>query len=161
MRVRIGRKSMKHALLQLALALSCAVNFGCSSPPPATNSFTEVYTKVLAPSCTSDFCHYNNVGIRYSALDLSSPTIAYWNLVDQPCAGPSCSEMGTRVVPFRPASSLMYLKVSESMPPCGSQMPADPVMLTVKGTSVFSGTALGQGQQQLIHDWIASGAQNN
>jgi hypothetical protein len=69
--------------------------------------------------------------------------------------------MGTRVVPFQPEASIMYLKVSETMPPCGSQMPADPTALLTKGSAVFSGTPLTSAQQQLIYDWIADGAQDN
>jgi hypothetical protein len=147
-----------------------AVGVGCSSldditgsaaVPPAADSFTQVYAQIIRPTCSSDFCHYNGVGVRYSALDMNSQVYAYWNLVGQPCAGPSCYEMGTRVVPGHPESSIMYLKVSETMPPCGSQMPADPVTLTAQGTSVFSGTPLAADQQQLIHDWILAGAQNN
>jgi hypothetical protein len=145
-----------------ALSISmAALGFGCSSEPPAPNSFTEVYAKVIRPSCTNDFCHYNGVGIRYSALDLSSQVIAYWSLVDQPCAGPSCSEMGTRVLPGQPNDSILYLKVSQTMPPCGIQMPADTATLENTGATVFSGTPLTQDQQTLIYDWIAEGAPNN
>lgn len=134
---------------------------GGGTTPSGPNSFTQVYAEVIQPTCTSSFCHYNGVGIRYSALDMSSQVYAYWSLVGQPCAGPSCSENGTRVIPGNPGASIMYLKVSETMPPCGSQMPADPDVLTAQGTSVFSGTALPDDQQQLIHDWIQAGAQNN
>jgi hypothetical protein len=132
-----------------------------STATPTPNSFTEVYQKVIARTCTNDYCHYNGVGIRYSALDMSSPVYAYWSLVGQPCMGASCSEMGTRVIPGDPNDSILYLKVSRTMPPCGSQMPADPVALTATGTSVFSGTALPDDQQQLIYAWILDGAQNN
>jgi hypothetical protein len=154
---------MRHAVLDaVCLLLAGAVlSFGCSSPAPPPNSFTEVYTNVIAPSCTSAYCHFNGVTIKYGALDLSSPVVAYWNLVDQPLAGPSCALMGTRVVPFQPTTSVMYLKVSQTTPPCGNQMPADPTVLLTKQTSMFSGTALSMDQQQLIFNWIADGAQNN
>jgi predicted CxxxxCH...CXXCH cytochrome family protein len=152
-----------------AVTLGWVLNAGCSaldpSPasttPPAPNSFTEVYRTIIASTCTNNYCHYNGVGIRYGALDMSAPVYAYWSLVGQPCMGPSCSEMGTRVIPGQPDQSILYLKVSQTQPPCGSQMPADPVALTATGTSVFSGTALPDDQQQLIHDWILDGAQNN
>ena len=159
---------MRRATLQIA-TLALLLGSGCSaldpSPAstshPAPNSFTDVYRTIIAPTCSNDYCHYNGVGIRYSALDMSSQVYAYWSLVGQPCMGPSCSEMGTRVIPGDPNDSILYLKVSETMPPCGSQMPADPGVLTSQGTSVFSGTALPDDQQQLIHDWIQAGAQNN
>ncbi|HEY2730343.1 MAG TPA: hypothetical protein VGK52_10405 [Polyangia bacterium] len=140
---------------------SLALGLGCTAaPPPAADSFTELYTTVIAQSCSSAFCHNNGVGIRYSGLDMSSRVVAYWNLVDQPLAGPSCALMGTRVVPFQPEVSLMYEKV-KATPPCGSQMPANPTELLTKGSAVFSGTALNSDQVQLIHDWIAGGAQND
>jgi len=75
--------------------------------------------------------------------------------------GPSCSEMGTRVIPGQPDQSILYLKISQTQPPCGVQMPADPAALSAMATAVFSGTALPDDQQQLIHDWILDGAQNN
>jgi hypothetical protein len=150
----------------LLLAAWSALGVGCaalepSAGPPSPNSFTAVYAQIIAPTCSSDFCHYNGVGIRYSALDMSSQVSAYWSLVGQPCMGPACSEMGTRVIPGHPEASILYLKVSEPMPPCGSQMPADPVALTAMGTSVFSGSALPADQLQLIQSWILEGAQNN
>jgi hypothetical protein len=140
---------------------SVVLSVGCSSATSPPNSFNEVYAKVIAPSCTSDYCHYAGVGIRYSALDMSSRVVAYWSLVDQPLTGPSCALMGTRVVPYQPTASLLYLKVSDAMPPCGSRMPADPVELLIHGSAVFSGNALSPDQVQLIYDWIANGAQNN
>ncbi len=155
---------MRHAVLAAVSALSAWAGFGlgCSSPAsPVNNSFTEVYAKVIAPSCSSDFCHYNGIGIRYGALDMSSRVIAYWNLVDQPLTGPSCALMGSRVVPYEPGASIMYQKVSQTAPPCGSQMPADPQAFLTKGSSVFSGNALGSDQLELIFNWIAEGAQNN
>jgi hypothetical protein len=153
------------AVLALAGLLGTACTLLEPSPAataaPTPNSFTAVYRTIIAPTCANNYCHYNGVGIRYSALDMSSQVYAYWSLVGQPCMGPSCSEMGTRVIPGQPDQSILYLKVSQTMPPCGSQMPADPDALTATGTSVFSGTALPDDQQQLIHDWIRDGAQNN
>jgi hypothetical protein len=92
---------------------------------------------------------------------MSSQVVAYWGLVDQPLAGPSCAQMGTRVIPFDPEASVMYLKVSQTMPPCGSQMPADPTTLLTKGSAVFVGPALSSDEQQLIYNWIKDGAQDN
>jgi hypothetical protein len=155
---------MRHGVLGAAFTFSLSVavlGLGCSSAPPAAHSFTEVYARVIRPSCSSDYCHYEGVGIRYSALDLSTQVTAYWSLVDQPCMGPSCSQMGTRVIPGDPHDSILYQKVSQSMPSCGAQMPADPVALEATGTSTFSGTALPDDQQQLIYDWISEGAPNN
>jgi hypothetical protein len=154
---------MKHEVLGAALVpVGFVAVFGlaCSSTPPAANSFTDVYTQVIAPSCVNDYCHYANVGARYSALDMSNPVIAYWSLVDQPAAGASCSEMGTRVIPGDPQDSIFYLKISESMPPCGAQMPSSVTALE-QGNSTFTGPALPADEQQLIYNWILEGAPNN
>ena len=154
----------------LASAMAIALLAGCGSDlggvfvmptnKATPKSFTLLYETVLRPSCSNDYCHYSGVGVRYSALDMSSRSYAYWSLVDQPAAGPGCSRMGTRVVPGDPNHSLLYLKVSQPMP-CGARMPANPTTLLTKGTSEFSGTPLPEDQQQLIADWIANGAQND
>jgi len=164
----MNRGAINHAL---ALATAMAMAAGCGSDlggvfvmPTHTatpKSFTLLYDTVLRPSCSNDYCHYSGVGVRYSALDMSSRSYAYWSLVDQPAAGPGCSRMGTRVVPGDRDHSLLYLKVSQTMPPCGARMPANPTTLLTKGTAEFSGTALPEDQQQLISDWIANGAQND
>jgi hypothetical protein len=138
-----------------------ALGLGCSSSPPAPNSFTEVYQKVLQPTCSNAFCHYAGISIRLSALDMSSQTAAYWNLVDAPTLGAVCGSMGTRVVPGDPEHSIMYLKVSQATPPCGNRMPADITVLERTQSAVFSGTPLTADQQQLIFNWIKDGAQNN
>jgi hypothetical protein len=144
-----------------ALFVLAGLGVGCSSPAPPPNSFTEVYQTVIAPSCSSAYCHYNNIGIRYGGLDMSSQVNAYWSLVDQPLVGPSCALMGTRVVPYDPGASIMYQKVAQTTAPCGSQMPADTTAWLTKQTSVFSGMALSPDQLQLISNWITEGAPNN
>lgn len=145
------------------LAAAMLMTFGCgSSAPSSANSFTRVYAEIIQPSCTNDFCHFNTVSIRYSALDLSSKVRAYWSLVGLPCMGPACSQVGTRVVPWDPDQSVMYRKLSP-MPPCGVQMPADKTTFSTNGTSnlKFSGVPLPAEQQQLIYNWIQEGAQDN
>jgi hypothetical protein len=154
----------RHTGAAFALSISMVLfGSGCSSSTaPSANSFTEVYAQIIGPSCTNDFCHYQNVGIRYGALDMSTQIAAYWSLADVLCAGASCSGNGNRrVVPGDPSDSILYLKVSESSPPCGAQMPADEAALRESGTTVFSGTPLTADQQQLIYNWIYEGAQNN
>jgi hypothetical protein len=156
---------MRHSVLAAVFALgACAVlSAGCgSNTPSSANSFTKVYAEVIQPKCSNDFCHYYGASIRYSALDLSSKVRAYWSLVGLPCMGPACSQSGMRVAPWQPDISVMYQKLSAS-PPCGMQMPADTTAFWTNGTSEvkFSGTALPDDQQRLIHDWIQEGAQNN
>jgi hypothetical protein len=139
------------------------VSFGCSSSstPPAV-SFTNVYSEIIQPTCSNDYCHAAGVSQAHGALDMSSQETAYWSLVDQYCEGPTCAGTGyRRVVPGDPADSMLYIKVSSANPTCGSQMPADLASFKVTSTSKFSGTALTDAQQNLIFQWIKDGAQNN
>jgi hypothetical protein len=169
---------MKRPVLGSVLGAVCGITafgvlgFGCSSPAPSPNSFTNVYSQVLATSCTSDYCHNHGVILKWSNLDLSSQTLAYWSLYDHLAEGPVCStSLGKRVVPYQPEESLLYQKVAPSywapgmIPPCGAQMPADPNQMWPSGAAiqqvVFSGTPLTDQQQQLIYNWIKEGAQNN
>jgi len=160
---------MRHAAIGAVCVLSGAMvlGFGCSSPAPSTNSFAHVYSTAIAPNCTSPYCHNNGVSLKWSGLDLSNQVIAYWSLVDHILEGPSCANLvsARRVVPFHPETSLLYEKVSQTNPPCGVQMPADPNALWPSGTTpqavVFSGTPLTADDQQLIFNWIKEGGQNN
>lgn len=164
------QESMRHAHLRAVFTLCCSAVFGllsvgCSGgtdTPSSANSFTRVYTQVIQAKCSNDFCHFNSASIRYSALDMSSQTRAYWSLVGLPSMGPACSQSGMRVAPWQPEVSVMYQKLSPS-PPCGSQMPADSAGYSTNGTSElkFTGPELSAAEKQLIHDWISEGAYNN
>src|SRR5258708_21108737 len=102
---------MRHTVLGAVFGMiaSAVLGFGCSSSPPAANSFTEVYAKVLAPNCTNVYCHSNGVWLTKGGLDMSSQTIAYWSLVDPLLDGPACGGLvgarrGVRV--YSPATYL-------------------------------------------------------
>jgi hypothetical protein len=175
-------KSMNHCRRAAALALPVSLalfGFGCSnSSSPAQETpdasetaegaatssatFTEVYTTIIATDCSTSTCH-NPSDTEKSVLDMSSKATAYKNLVNTAAAGYLCISSGlTRVVPDEPSKSLFYLKVSDTMPPCGFQMPPDAASLM--GIDLDSGLAeppLTQAQQTLILDWIQSGAPNN
>jgi hypothetical protein len=169
---------MRHTVLAAVFALcACAVlSAGCgSNTPSSANSFTKVYTEVIQPKCSNNFCHYNGVDIRFGALDLSSHVRAYWSLVNMPCMGP-CGSIGMRVVPGQPDASILYLKLldQDQLPAgatvCGIQMPADSTNystnlgdtpLVQTSTVTFSGPSLPADQLQLIHDWIQEGALYN
>lgn len=155
---------MRYAVLGTVFALSvlAILSFGCGSNTPSSpNSFTNVYTKVIQPTCSSSFCHYDSVGILFSALDMSSKVRTYWSLVGQPCMGPNCGKNGMRVVPYDPDKSVLYQKLSALRLQCGTQMPANIEQTLIQGFSVYTGPELPADQQQLIHDWIQEGAQNN
>jgi hypothetical protein len=81
--------------------------------------------------------------------DFSSQSSAYTALVGVKASGPSCESSGeTRVVAGNASQSLLYQKVSEANPPCGSQMP-------------LGGPPLSSEQTTSIEEWINAGALND
>jgi len=71
---------------------------------------------------------------------------AYGNLVGTAAAGPSCGGMGTRVVAGDTSSSILFSKISEDTPVCGSRMPlSGPPYLDADQIATFE-------------SWISAGA---
>ena len=129
-----------------------------SGPGPASSSpndadsgtavvatFAEVYTTVLGPVCKT--CH--QPGGLAPFQDFSTQSGAYAALVGVKASGPSCGAGGeTRVVAGDASQSLLFRKISQASPPCGSQMP-------------LGGPPLSQAQMYLIENWINDGAKND
>jgi hypothetical protein len=70
-------------------------------------------------------------------------------LVGVKASGPSCgSSSETRVAAGNASQSLLFQKVSEATPPCGSQMP-------------LGAPPLSSAQMTLVEDWINEGALND
>jgi mono/diheme cytochrome c family protein len=102
----------------------------------------EVYP-LISSNCSP--CHTERAS---GALDMSSATAAYADLVDVDAAGPACgSGSRVRVVPGDAAGSLLYQKVAGTHD-CGSQMP-------------LAAPALSDGQIATIGDWIDAGASDD
>jgi hypothetical protein len=108
--------------------------------PAAKVTFTEVYDQVFKGSCLN--CHTGFIG-QFDGLDMSTQATAYTNMVNR---GSSRCGGETLVMPGRPESSLLYLKVTR--PSCGSRMPPN-------------GPALPQASIDLIKSWIDEGAPND
>ena len=118
-------------------------SLGDSAAAPAT--FTEMYTTILQPTCTG--CHWPGGDGPFQ--DFSSQSSAYAALVGVKASGPSCgSSNETRVVAGNASESLLFQKVSEANPPCGSQMP-------------LGEWPLSSAQLKLVEDWINAGALND
>jgi len=84
-------------------------------------------------------CHLNGIGTQLAGLNLSSVTSLRMGGFNS----------GSRiVVAGDPCSSILYQKVSDA-PPFGSRMPLD-------GPPFWTADEL-----QLLHDWIAEGANDN
>jgi hypothetical protein len=139
----------------LGTLCSTACSSGASSAPgadargvgdsaaPAT--FTEMYVTILQPTCSP--CH--EPGGLGSFQDFSSQANAYAALVGVKASGPSCGASDeVRVVPGSESQSLLFQKVSEANPPCGSPMP-------------LGGPPLSTAQIALIGAWISAGAPND
>lgn len=113
-----------------------------AAAPP---TFTEIYVTILEPTCS--VCH--KPGGIGAFQDFSSQSSAYTALVGVKASGPSCGSSGeTRVLAGNPSQSLLFQKVSEANPPCGSQMP-------------LGGPPLSSAQVTLIEGWINDGALND
>lgn len=130
-----------------------AYEFPCFDLPPPTGeaTFLAVYREIFCASgCANLYCHSSRGAS--SGLSFETPDIAYDNLVGAPAgpapsAGdPGCSESPLlRVEPGHPERSLLYLKVSQDPPPCGSTMPIDRA-------------PLGADKLTQLRAWIESGA---
>jgi mono/diheme cytochrome c family protein len=108
---------------------------------PSGTGFADIYTGILMASCAS--CH--QPGGPFQALDLSSQTAAYTNLVgkDASTAG-LCGGKGKYVVPGDCENSILYQKLQPS-PKCGTQMP-------------MGGNPLSAAAIKSVCDWIKAGA---
>lgn len=104
----------------------------------AVPTFTEVYTAIFA----AHDCTTHHSGAATGGLDMTTQAKAYADLVGVR----GCS--GDRVVAGSAATSLLYLKVSDAKPPCGSQMPP-------------KGPYLSTAEQMTIENWINGGAKND
>jgi hypothetical protein len=146
---------MKGSILRVSMLAGLFATFAgaacSSSSTPAGDggigspTFTNVYTTVLEPNCSL----HHATGAVDGFLTFETKANAYKTLVNVKASGPNCGQSGeTRVVPGSASTSLLYQKVSETTPPCGSQMPLNANPLSVA-------------DQQLIEDWINAGAPNN
>ena len=110
-------------------------------------TYTEVFA-ILEP-CSG--CHiYQAEGFEKGGqLTFQFQNIAYEELVGVQASGVACgSSSETRVVPGDSSHSLLYQKISQSKPPCGTQMRVH-------------GQPLSASDVALIAQWIDEGAPNN
>jgi len=110
-----------------------------SRPPGKPVSFAgDIQPLILRPMGGCG-CHLNGIGTQLAGLNLSSVTSLRMGGFNS----------GSRiVVAGDPCSSILYQKVSDA-PPFGSRMPLD-------GPPFWTADEL-----QLLHDWIAEGANDN
>jgi len=121
-------------------------------------TFTTIYDTIINVRCVG--CHApGGGGLTTGKLDMSTPTLAYTDLVGVAAMGTGTGAMCSaipglvRVVPGSSATSLLWEKVNAKVNttatvPCGSPMP-------------LTGAALSQAQVDEIAAWINQGALNN
>ncbi|MBK6533645.1 MAG: hypothetical protein IPF99_29880 [Deltaproteobacteria bacterium] len=142
--------------LSLPAALALALALGCSSEPAATTdasadapidvgsdisidvasdvpidatpdagpTLATIEALVLRPHCAIPSCHASAEPTGRMRLDEDFPRTSLRGVA---AMGVACRDQGlVRVVPGDPAASLLYRKISEDAPPCGSRMPPRP-----------------------------------
>ena len=131
------------ACVLLAAVSAC----GDSTTPKSGGSFARLQTEVFAKSCAVSGCHAGSSVASSGNLSLASD--AYDNLVNVTPANLNAKQDGLkRVVPGKPESSLLYLKLispATSAHDYGNVMPAGREPLSA-------------GQLEYILQWIAAGA---
>jgi hypothetical protein len=143
-----------------ATQTSQSVEVTCGTLDP---TFANVYANVIGVRCTG--CHRPGAGgSNVGMLDMSTPAVAYANLVGvlgsgtgAGTSGVTCASLEPRMLRVSPgdsASSLLFNKVNSklvgTLAACGSPMPTP-----------ATGAPLRLGQVTLIKSWIDSGALNN
>lgn len=109
-------------------------------------SFATVFNEVLEPmGCTAGYCHAGHAG----GMLMDSLESAYDNLVNVETSTDTNCDVTMRVVPGDPDASMLWVRVRPQEDDC---LTADQKM------PPFSETGLTDAQLDLIHDWIATGA---
>ena len=109
-------------------------------------SFATVFNEVLEPlGCTAGYCHAGHAG----GMLMDSLESAYENLVNVEVSTDTNCDVTMRVVPGDPDASMLWIRVRPQEDDC---LTADQKM------PPFSETGLTDAQLDLIHDWIATGA---
>jgi outer membrane protein assembly factor BamB len=118
---------------------------GNSAPAGNPNSFSAIYSQIMAQRCAGSVCHSGTAtGGSLSIPAGATASAVRSSLLNRPASGSECSSSGlSLVVPGNPDMSLLYRKVAE-MPPCGARMPP---------TGPLTAEEIGR-----IRAWIANGA---
>jgi hypothetical protein len=127
----------------LAAALGGKVIVPETQGPTVTYAptYSAIYDEILEPQgCTADRCH-GGLGLKLAAKAAGHASLIN-DVGTMACAGMKF------VVPGKPNESLLYRKVADAMPACGTRMP-------------LSLAPLKPEELKQIEDWILMGAPNN
>ncbi len=102
-----------------------------------------IEARVFRPHCAVPSCHASMEPTGHMRLDDDNPATTLRGVM---AMGVACGGSGlVRVQPGDAANSLLYRKISEDAPPCGTRMP--------QGLAPLSPDLIA-----LVRDWIAAGA---
>jgi hypothetical protein len=133
---------------------SCQINPALAWCGPVKTKFSEVYAIITASTCLQ--CHApGQVGVTTGKLDMSSSDAAYANLVSVLVADQTLAPGWVRVLPGKPDSSMLYLKVAAA--PTGFQ-PKLPNGTAYHDAMPLTGAPLTKAKLDLIKKWITDGA---
>jgi hypothetical protein len=134
--------------------VDCSVTPTDPSCPAPKTKFSEVYTIITGSTCLQ--CHSpGQVGVTTGKLDMSSSDGAYANLVGVLVADQALAPGWVRVLPGKPDSSMLYLKVAAA--PTGFQ-PKLPNGTAYHDAMPLTGAPLTKAKLDLIKKWITDGA---
>jgi outer membrane protein assembly factor BamB len=96
---------------------------GNSAPAGNPNSFSAIYTQIMAQRCAGSVCHSGTSTGGSLSLQAGNASAVRSSLLNKPASGSECATSGlSLVVPGNPDMSLLYRKLLDT-PPCGSRMP--------------------------------------
>jgi hypothetical protein len=117
-------------------------------------TYAQVHRILQCSSCSNSFCHGASAGFSLQAS--RSEVYDRWLGADREggrtgsaAEGGLCEGMRL-VVPGEPDSSLLYLKLADQTPPCGSPMPPN--------VTQPSDPRLSADELDILYSWIAAGA---
>jgi len=145
----IGRDTITDVGNDTAVDVTIDVDNDIPDVPPdegfvdAGLTLAVIEARVLRPHCAIPSCHASSEPTGRMRLDDDQPATTLRNVS---AMGVSCSGQDLiRVRPGDPEGSLLYRKISEDSPPCGSRMP--------QGADALSPELIA-----LVREWIAAGA---
>lgn len=131
--------------------LSCAIIESCGgndpvSEPVLSDSFSEIQTRLITPTCAASGCHSGS--FPEALLDLTKDH-AYESMLHSKIQNSvGVEKYRALVVPFKPDSSFLYIKITNPTTLEGERMPQRQ-------------SKLPQNEIDAIRSWILRGAPND
>jgi hypothetical protein len=141
-----GKEEMRN-WLACGAPVATGVRVGQRGPDPIQPTWDDIHSVVILEHCTTCHAGSRDPGTN-GDLILTNACASWKSLIDRPASGRgACATFsGSLIVPNDPDSSLLFEKVENLQPSCGSVMP-------------FGATQqIPQGARDAIRGWIEAGA---